>query len=239
MLLLLTIVEQTGLMAVNGSTGLLTLLTLQAFCLLALLEQTVLTDLHWYKRFTVPLILDETTILLAMTWLLQFPNVETGLPTLVSGGKSSSLKEKEIAVGKDCFLEKLLYNVLRILNKKLIWLFCAVKVDTIDFASLTFPYSTRCRESLYKREQSRDPFGRVYPWSWTIKAKPFLWHSYFKKSFTLFINNLLTHQHSSRGIKPHIIMFTVLDFLRKVVSTSTIQSVIPGGESVEILSVPH
>ena len=46
MLLLLTIVEQTGLMAVNGSTGLLTLLTLQAFCLLALLKQTVLTDLH-------------------------------------------------------------------------------------------------------------------------------------------------------------------------------------------------
>ena len=55
-----------------------------------------------------------------MTWLLQFPNLETGLPTLVNGGKSSSLKQKEIAVGTDYFLEKLLYNVLRILNKKLI-----------------------------------------------------------------------------------------------------------------------
>ena len=48
--------------------------------------------------------------------------------------------------------------------------------------------------------------------------------SYFKMSFTLFINNLLTDQHSSQGMKPHM-MFTVLDFL--------------WGESVEILLVPH
>ena len=46
MLLLPTIVEQTGLLTVNGLTSLLTLLILQAFCLLALLEHTVLTGLH-------------------------------------------------------------------------------------------------------------------------------------------------------------------------------------------------
>ena len=37
--------------------------------------------------------------------------------------------------------------------------------------------------------------------------------------FALFINNLSTDQHSSRGIKPHIMMFTVLDSLRKIVPT--------------------
>ena len=57
--------------------------------------------------------------------------------------------------------------------------------------------------------------------------------------FTLFIDNLLTDQHSSRSIKPHIMMFTVVDFLRKIVPTSTMQSVILRGESVEILFVPH
>ena len=45
-LLLLTIVEQTDLFTVNGLTSLLTLLTLQRFCLLTLLEHTVLTGLH-------------------------------------------------------------------------------------------------------------------------------------------------------------------------------------------------
>ena len=48
--------------------------------------------------------------------------------------------------------------------------------------------------------------------------------SYFRMSFTLFINNLLTDQHSSQGMKPHM-MFTVLDFL--------------WGESVEMLLVPR
>ena len=55
---LLTIVEQTGLLTVNGSTSLLTLLTLQTFCLLTLLEHTTITGLHWYKRSTIPLTLD-------------------------------------------------------------------------------------------------------------------------------------------------------------------------------------
>ena len=45
--------------------------------------------------------------------------------------------------------------------------------------------------------------------------------------------------HSSRGIKPHIMMFTMLDFLWKIVSTSMMQSAIWRGESVEILLVPH
>ena len=46
MLLLLTLVEETGLLTVNGLTSLLTLLTLQAFCLLTLLEHTALTGLY-------------------------------------------------------------------------------------------------------------------------------------------------------------------------------------------------
>ena len=46
MLLLLTIVEQTGLLTVNGLTSLLTLLILQVFCLLILPEHTALTGLH-------------------------------------------------------------------------------------------------------------------------------------------------------------------------------------------------
>ena len=58
-------------------------------------------------------------------------------------------------------------------------------------------------------------------------------------SFTLFINSLLTDQYSYRGIKSHIMMFTVLDFLRKIVPTSTMQSAISWGESVEILLVSH
>ena len=48
--------------------------------------------------------------------LLEFPDLETGRPTLVNGGESSSLKEKEMVAGTDC-LETLLYNVLRILNE--------------------------------------------------------------------------------------------------------------------------
>ena len=44
-----------------------------------------------------------------MTWLLEFPDLETGRPTLVNGGKPSSLKEKEIVAAMDC-LETSLYN---------------------------------------------------------------------------------------------------------------------------------
>ena len=58
-------------------------------------------------------------------------------------------------------------------------------------------------------------------------------------SFTLFISSLLIDQHSSRGVKPHIMMFTVLDFLRKIVPTSTMQLAISWGQSVEILLVLH
>ena len=36
----------------------------------------------------------QITVLLAVTLLLQFPNLETGRETLVNGGKSSTLKEK-------------------------------------------------------------------------------------------------------------------------------------------------
>ena len=70
-------------------------------------------------RFTCPLTLDKTTILPAVTWLLQFPGFEIGLQTLVNGGKSSYLKEKEIVAGTDC-LETSLYYVSPFLNKKII-----------------------------------------------------------------------------------------------------------------------
>ena len=46
MLLLPTIVEQTGLLTVNGLTSLLTLLALQIFCLLTLLQHIALTCLY-------------------------------------------------------------------------------------------------------------------------------------------------------------------------------------------------
>ena len=48
--------------------------------------------------------------------LIEFPDLESGRPTLISGGKLSSLKKKEIVVGTDS-LETSLYNVLRILNE--------------------------------------------------------------------------------------------------------------------------
>ena len=64
-------------------------------------------------RFTCPLTLDETVIVLAAT------DLETGRKTLVNGGKLSSLKEKEIVARTDC-LETSLYNVLRLLNEKFI-----------------------------------------------------------------------------------------------------------------------
>ena len=54
-----------------------------------------------------------------MAWLLQIPDLKTGQQTLVNGGKSSSLKQKETVAGKDC-LEKSLYNELQFLNKKFI-----------------------------------------------------------------------------------------------------------------------
>ena len=66
-LFLLRIVEQTGLLTVNGSTSLLTLLRIQTFWLLILLEHTALTGLHRYKCFTISLTLYETTILAAVT----------------------------------------------------------------------------------------------------------------------------------------------------------------------------
>ena len=115
-------------------------------------------------------------------------------------------------------------------------MFHAVATDTINLASLTLPCLTRCRESLYKKEKTRDWFVRVHPWSWTIKTKLFLWHSYFKMSFTLFIKSLLTDHHSSRGIIPHIMIFIVSDFLQKIVPTSIIQSAISRGESVKIIN---
>ena len=68
MLRLLTVVKQTSLVTVNGLSNLLTLLTLQAFYSMTLLEHTALTGLHWYKRFT-GLIKDETSILLAVTFV--------------------------------------------------------------------------------------------------------------------------------------------------------------------------
>ena len=54
-----------------------------------------------------------------MTWLLQIPDLKTGQQTLVNGGKSSSLKQKETVAGTDC-LEKSLYNELQFLSKKFI-----------------------------------------------------------------------------------------------------------------------
>ena len=58
-----------------------------------------------------------TMILLAVTWLLQFPDLETDRQALINGGKSSSLKGKEMVAGIDC-LEILLY-VLRLLDENL------------------------------------------------------------------------------------------------------------------------
>ena len=58
-----------------------------------------------------------TMILLAVTWLLQFPDLETDRQALVNGGKSSSLKGKEMVAGIDC-LEISLY-VLRLLDENL------------------------------------------------------------------------------------------------------------------------
>ena len=43
-----------------------------------LLEHTALTGLHRYKRLTCPLTLGETTILLTVTWLLQYLDLKTG-----------------------------------------------------------------------------------------------------------------------------------------------------------------
>ena len=169
-----------------------------------------------------------------MTWLRKFTDLETVRQILINGEKPSSLKEKEIVALTDC-LETSLHNVLRLLDDKFIWLFRAFNVDT----SLTFPWSTRYRESLPKWGQSRNPFLKVYIWSWAIKTKPFLWQSYFEMSFTLFINNLLTDQHSSRNIKLHMMIFTVLDFLRKMVLSWKMQSVISRGDSVESFLVSH
>ena len=50
---------------------------------------------------------------------LQFPYLETGQQTLVNGGKSFSLKEKEPVAGAGC-LETSLYNKLQIWDEKFI-----------------------------------------------------------------------------------------------------------------------
>ena len=66
------------------------------------------------------------------------------------------------------------------------------------------------------------------------------------KNQTLFVTlifqdaiHFIKNQHSSRGIKSHWMILMVLDFLRKLVITSTMQSSISQGESVEILPVQH
>ena len=84
------------------------------------------------KRFTCSEALHKTMILLAVTWLLQFPDLETDRQALVSGGKSSSLKGKEMVAGMDC-LEISLY-VLRLLDEKLFD--CSVQ---LTFTLLTLP----------------------------------------------------------------------------------------------------
>ena len=61
--------------------------------------------------------------------------------------KSSSLNEKGTVVGMD-YLETSPYNVFEREIYLLVPNLFAVNVDNVDFASLTFPRSKRCRESL-------------------------------------------------------------------------------------------
>ena len=69
----------------------------------------------------------------------------------------------------------------------------------------------------------------------SIRESPSMILNYKSKSIfvtlTLFIYNLFTKQHSSRDIKPHIIMFAMLNFPQKTVPTSSMQSVMSRGES--------
>ena len=148
---------------IYGFTGLLTSLMLQA------LFFTNITKTYSLKRITLIQTFCMSTNIRqnkytsrVVTWLQPFTDLETCPQTLVYEVKSSLFKEKEIVARTDC-LETSLYNVLRLLHEKFIRLFRKVNVDAIDLVSLKIPSSTRCRESLQKREQTRDPFMRVHP----------------------------------------------------------------------------
>ena len=88
-------------------------------------------------------------------------------------------------------------------------------------------------------EQTKDPLMSLHSWSWTIKTKPFFWNSYFKVSFTLFINTLLTNQDSLHIIKPKMMILIVLGFLQKISPLSTIKPALSWGKWIIILLAIH
>ena len=121
----------------------LTLLTL-TLRLVALLEQTgllpqtglkwtlttftLLAGLHWYKR-------DSLTL------------DKIGGQTLDNIRKSGSFNEKEILDWTFCLVISL-YDVLLLVEERLIWLYHEDIVNDIDLASLTLPYWMRWSKSL-------------------------------------------------------------------------------------------
>ena len=115
-----------------------------------------------------------------------------------------------------------------LLDEKFIWLCCAASVGTIDLVTLTFPCSTRCYESLYKKDL------RIRSWElfWTIKTKPFQNQ-----------NHISRHHHSfylSKACWPTSIHHVDIMIFTVLLPTSTMQSAISPGESlVNVLFVPH
>ena len=70
------IVKQTGLLTVDGLASLLILLTLQTFLFTGITRTYSLNRSILIQHFTYPLTIDKTRLLLEVTWLLQFIDLE-------------------------------------------------------------------------------------------------------------------------------------------------------------------
>ena len=96
----------------------------------------------------------------------------------------------------------------------------------------------RCSKSLWNNQQWRKPLARVHPWSWNIKAKPFILYRYFKISFTSFIILYLSINTNHEELNQTLTLIR-LDFFRKVEPILIIQSALSRGESAATLFVSH
>ena len=122
----------------------LTLLTLQTLRLVALLEQTGLllqTGLKWT--------LTTFTLLAGLRWYKRDSLTldKIGGQTLDNGRKSGSFNEKEILDWTFCLVISL-YDVLLLVEERLIWLYHEDIVNDIGLASLTLSCLMRWSKSL-------------------------------------------------------------------------------------------
>ena len=151
---LVALLERRGLLTFNGLMSWLTLLALQTLRLNVLLEQTGLltfNGLTWSLTSVNEVYMDTnkfritSRLNLIKTWLLTLDKI--CWQALDKAGKLCSFNEKEIE-DWTFYLVISLYDMLLLVEERLIWLYCEAVVNIIDLVSLALPCSMMCSKSL-------------------------------------------------------------------------------------------